>query len=163
MVKISQSRSQILDLLSSIPDPEIPVVNIIEMGMVRDVILTEDGCDVILMPTYNGCPAMAQIEADILVLLKREQIAPAKVTIVLDPAWTTDWMTEEAKEKLRNYGIAPPLHSSCNSDQFARNTIRCPICNSVQTSLVSRFGSTPCKSLYRCDSCFEPFEYFKCH
>ena len=103
MVKISQSRSQILDLLSSIPDPEIPVVNIIEMGMVRDVILTEDGCDVILMPTYNGCPAMAQIEADILVLLKREQIAPAKVTIVLDPAWTTDWMTEEAKEKLRNY------------------------------------------------------------
>jgi len=163
MVETFPTKAQVIDLLSSIPDPEIPVVNICEMGMLRDVIISAAGCEVILTPTYTGCPAMAQIEHDILALLEIEHIAPAKVTTVLDPAWTTDWMSEAAKEKLRKYGIAPPLHSSCNYELFASNAIRCPLCNSLQTSLVSRFGSTPCKSLYRCDNCLEPFEYFKCH
>ncbi len=157
------TRPQVIDLLSTIPDPEIPVVNISEMGMLRDVIISEAGCEVILTPTYTGCPAMGQIEDDILTLLKREHIAPAKVTTVLDPAWTTDWMSDEAREKLRKYGIAPPVHSSCNHGCFTSNDIRCPHCNSIQTSMVSRFGSTACKSLYKCSSCLEPFEYFKCH
>ena len=157
------TKSQVIDLLSSIPDPEIPVVNILEMGMLRDVIISEAGYEVIITPTYTGCPAMAQIEQDILALLKREHIAPAKVTTILDPAWTTDWMGEGAKEKLRKYGIAPPLHSSCNHTGGGNHEIRCPLCNSLQTSLISRFGSTACKSLYKCDSCLEPFEYFKCH
>ena len=131
--------------------------------MLRDVIITENGYNVILTPTYTGCPAMTQIEQDILGLLVRENIAPAKVTTVLDPAWTTDWMTEEAKGKLRNYGIAPPQHSACNLGVFADNTITCPLCNSTDTGLISRFGSTPCKALYKCNYCLEPFEYFKCH
>ena len=163
MVTKVLTKSQVIDLLSAIPDPEIPVVNIKEMGMLRDVVITEDGYNVILTPTYTGCPAMAQIEQDILALLEREHVVPAKVTMVLDPAWTTDWMTDEAKEKLRNYGIAPPQHSTCNKGVFANNTINCPLCNSSDTSLVSRFGSTPCKALYKCNSCLEPFEYFKCH
>ena len=163
MVKTNHTRSEIFKLLSAIPDPEIPVVNIQEMGMLRDVIISEDGYNVLLTPTYTGCPAMAQIQHDILALLASEHIAPAKVTLILEPAWTTDWMSEQAKEKLKKYGIAPPLHSSCNQGVFANNTIHCPLCNSANTSLISRFGSTPCKSLYQCNDCKEPFEYFKCH
>ncbi len=163
MVNTTYTKSQIIDLLAGIPDPEIPVVSIQEMGMLRDVVITEEGYDIIITPTYTGCPAMGRIEQDILGMMEQHDIAPAKVTLTLDPAWSTDWMSDEAREKLRKYGIAPPLHSSCNKARFGDNVIHCPICNSEHTSMVSRFGSTACKSLYRCNSCLESFEYFKCH
>jgi ring-1,2-phenylacetyl-CoA epoxidase subunit PaaD len=163
MVMSVHSKEEIFGILSSIPDPEIPVVNIREMGMLRDVILTDKGYEVILTPTYTGCPAMGIIEEDIKARLKEMNVFPVTVKLVYDPAWTTDWMSEEAKEKLKKYGIAPPLASACNNVDFLLNTISCPLCGSHETVLVSRFGSTACKALYKCSSCKEPFEYFKCH
>jgi ring-1,2-phenylacetyl-CoA epoxidase subunit PaaD len=150
-------------MLSVIPDPEIPVVNIFEMGMLRDVVLDDGGYEVILTPTYTGCPAMSMIEADILATLAQNGVKGARVKMVLDPAWTTDWMSGVAKDKLLNYGIAPPLHSSCNHDVFGHNIIKCPRCHSDDTVMLSRFGATACKALYQCNDCKEPFEYFKCH
>ena len=152
-----------LEILSVIPDPEIPVVSIREMGMLRDVLITDDGYEVILTPTYTGCPAMGIIEQDIKMTLDSKHVFPVKVKLVFDPAWTTDWMSSVAKRKLREYGIAPPVHSSCTLGVFEHNIIQCPQCSSSDTVLLSRFGSTACKSLYKCNSCKEPFEYFKCH
>lgn len=165
MVKTIHTREDIFNILSFIPDPEIPVVSIKEMGMLRDVILSDKGCEVIITPTYTGCPAMGMIEDDIKRALKANGVSPVNVKLVYAPAWTTDWMTNEAKEKMRKYGIAPPVSSACNKlTSFAKNNfIKCPHCNSNQTELISMFGSTACKSLYKCDSCKEPFEYFKCH
>lgn len=157
------TKEDIFRILSVIPDPEIPVVSIYEMGMLRDVLTSDKGYEIILTPTYTGCPAMGIIEQDIKMTLKENGVFPVSVKLVYDPAWTTDWMSDEAKEKLRVYGIAPPLHSSCNQDVFTNNIIKCPRCGSENTALLSRFGSTACKSLYRCNSCKEPFEYFKCH
>lgn len=152
-----------MHLLSVIADPEIPVVNIAEMGMLRDVQVSEDGCVVILTPTYTGCPAMGIIEQDIKMTLNQHNIANVQVKLVHDPAWTTDWMADEAKNKLMRYGIAPPLHSSCQLDVFGHNIIQCPQCKSGDTVVLSRFGATACKAMYQCNSCREPFEYFKCH
>ena len=163
MVKSTHSKDEVLEILSVIPDPEIPVVSIREMGMLRDVLITDDGYEVILTPTYTGCPAMGIIEQDIKMTLDSKHVFPVKVKLVFDPAWTTDWMSSVAKRKLREYGIAPPVHSSCNLGVFEHNIIQCPQCNSSDTVLLSRFGSTACKSLYKCNSCKEPFEYFKCH
>ena len=150
-------------ILSVIPDPEIPVVSISEMGMLRDVLINDKGYEIIITPTYSGCPAMGMIEMDIKATLERSGVFPITVKLVQDPAWTTDWMSDAAREKLSKYGIAPPLHSSCIADEFAHNVIQCPRCKSPDTVLLSRFGSTACKSLYKCNSCKEPFEYFKCH
>ena len=150
-------------MLSVIPDPEIPVVNIAEMGMLRDVLITDAGYEIIITPTYSGCPAMGLIEQDIKMTLEASGVFPVTVKLVQEPAWTTDWMSDAAKVKLKNYGIAPPLHSSCSQDVFSQNSINCPRCQSADTVLVSRFGSTACKSLYKCNNCEEPFEYFKCH
>jgi len=150
-------------MLSVIPDPEIPVVNIHEMGMLRNILITEEGYEVILTPTYSGCPAMGIIEQDIKMTLAANGVSPVTVKLVFDPAWTTDWMSDIAKQKLKNYGIAPPLHSSCTQDVFKNNIIECPLCHSGDTVPVSRFGSTACKALYQCNNCKEPFEYFKCH
>jgi len=163
MVNATITKESVLALLAEIPDPEIPVVSIQEMGMLRDVIIKDDLCEVIITPTYTGCPAMGIIQADILMVLASHHIKPAKVTMVYSPAWTTDWMSDEAKEKLKNYGIAPPLHSSCNSLPGSNLHIICPQCGSKQTEIISQFGSTACKALYKCNSCKEPFEYFKCH
>jgi len=163
MVRSTQSKDEVLEILSVIPDPEIPVVSIREMGMLRDVLITDDGYEVILTPTYTGCPAMGIIEQDIKMTLDSKHVFPVKVKLVFDPAWTTDWISSVAKRKLREYGIAPPVHSSCNLGAFEHNIIQCPQCNSSDTVLLSRFGSTACKSLYKCNSCKEPFEYFKCH
>ena len=163
MVRSTQSKNEVLEILSVIPDPEIPVVSIREMGMLRDVLITDDGFEVILTPTYTGCPAMGIIEQDIKMTLDSKHVFPVKVKLVFDPAWTTDWMSSVAKRKLREYGIAPPVHSSCNLGVFEHNIIQCPQCSSSDTVLLSRFGSTACKSLYKCNSCKEPFEYFKCH
>lgn len=163
MVKPVYTKDEIISLLSVIPDPEIPVVNIYEMGMLHDVLIDESGYEIVLTPTYTGCPAMGIIEQDIKLTLAQQGIKPVKVKLVYDPAWTTDWMTEAAKEKLSRYGIAPPLHSSCTTEVFAHNVIPCPRCHSEDTVIISRFGATACKSLYQCNDCKEPFEYFKCH
>jgi ring-1,2-phenylacetyl-CoA epoxidase subunit PaaD len=159
----THTKHEILRMLSVIPDPEIPVVNIFEMGMLRDVLINDKGYEVILTPTYSGCPAMGIIAHDIKMTLDAHKVFPASVRLVNDPAWTTDWMSDAAKAKLRAYGIAPPLHSSCNNDVFKSNIIECPHCHSDNTVVVSRFGATACKSLYTCNDCKEPFEYFKCH
>jgi ring-1,2-phenylacetyl-CoA epoxidase subunit PaaD len=158
------TKEEIFQMLSSICDPEIPVVTIQEMGMLRDVILKEDECEVIITPTYTGCPAMGIIEHDIIELLLQNGIEKPKVTLVYSPAWTTDWMTDSTKEKLRVYGIAAPLHSNCtNWLKPSANAIKCPKCGSEHTQVISQFGSTACKALYRCTECKEPFDYFKCH
>jgi len=163
MVIRAHTKEEIFSILSVIPDPEIPVVSIEEMGMLRDVLITDKGYEVILTPTYTGCPAMGIIEQDIKMTLNANGVSPVTVKLIYDPAWTTDWMSDKAKEKLRSYGIAPPLHSSCNQDVFAHNIIKCPHCGSSNTVMLSRFGATACKSLYKCNDCKEPFEYFKCH
>jgi ring-1,2-phenylacetyl-CoA epoxidase subunit PaaD len=165
MVKTQHTKEEIFNFLSSIPDPEIPVVSIKEIGMLRDVILTDKGYEIILTPTYTGCPAMGIIEEDILKVLNDKGVTPVKVKLVYSPAWTTDWMNDEAREKMRKYGIAPPMKSTCNkwAESGISEMIKCPHCNSMHTSLISQFGSTACKALYKCNDCKEPFEYFKCH
>lgn len=163
MVAATHTREEIMHLLSVIPDPEIPVVSIEEMGMLRGVNISADGYEVLLTPTYTGCPAMGIITQDIKMTLESKGVQPVTVKLINDPAWTTDWMTDVAKAKLKAYGIAPPLHSSCSRDVFAHNIIECPRCHSNDTVMLSRFGATACKSLYQCNDCREPFEYFKCH
>lgn len=155
------SRENVLEILAQIPDPEIPVINIIELGIVRDV-LVDNGVEVLVTPTYSGCPATTVIGEDILAELKNHGIT-AKVTIQLSPAWTTDWITEEARQKLFNYGIAPPEQPTSDKDAITGGAPKkCPNCKSENTRLESQFGSTPCKSLYKCNDCLEPFDYFKC-
>ena len=158
------TKEDILFILAGIVDPEIPVVTIEEMGMLRDVILTEDLCEVIITPTYTGCPAMGIIEHDIIDLLIQNGLPNVKVTTSYSPAWTTDWMSDPTKEKLRNYGIAAPVHSSCSNWLNPKSTsISCPRCNSTHTTMISQFGSTACKALYKCEDCKETFDLFKCH
>ena len=163
MVTPEFTKEEIFRILAEIPDPEIPVLSIEEMGMLRDVVITDEGYEVIITPTYSGCPAMGIIEEDIKEKLKQHNVAPATVKLVYNPAWTTDWMKNEAKAKLLKYGIAPPLHSSCSISRLSLNSIHCPRCNSADTVMLTKFGSTACKALYKCNSCKEPFEYFKCH
>jgi ring-1,2-phenylacetyl-CoA epoxidase subunit PaaD len=157
------TKESILSILSEIPDPEIPVITIRELGMLRGVLIIDDKAEVIITPTYSGCPATKQIEDDILSLLKKNGIENAKVKLEYHPAWTTDWITDEAKEKLRKYGIAPPENSSMDKGSLTGKQKACPLCGSINTEMISRFGSTPCKALYRCNECKEPFDYFKCH
>lgn len=165
MVIAIYTKEDIYNILSTIPDPEIPVVSIQEMGMLRDVILTDKGCEVIITPTYTGCPAVGMIEDEIKRVLTEKGVSNVSVKLVYAPAWTTDWMSSVAKEKMRKYGIAPPISSACNK-LFAygkHEFIKCPYCDSTNTELISMFGSTACKALYKCEKCKEPFEYFKCH
>jgi len=154
--------------LDELTDPEIPVVTLRELGILREII--ERNCDfeVVITPTYSGCPAMDQITNDIVQKLDELGVR-GKVTLRMSPAWTTDWMTQDAKRKLQNYGIAPP-QSLCSdstkkisffSVDDAKGNVVCPVCSSTQTELISQFGSTSCKALYRCMSCREPFDYFK--
>jgi ring-1,2-phenylacetyl-CoA epoxidase subunit PaaD len=142
-------KDRVLEILSHVPDPEIPCVSIVDLGIVRDV---RDGA-VIITPTYTGCPATLAIEADIRTALDRAGLSALKIETVLTPPWSTDWISAEGREKLRAYGIAPPL----------RTAPQCPRCGSTHTEELSRFGSTPCKSLHRCLDCREPFDRFKCH
>lgn len=160
--------------LETVPDPEIPVVSIRELGILRDVRLdagtdgTNAAVEVVITPTYSGCPAMAQIAEDIGIALARAGIARHRITTVLAPAWSTDWITPTAHDKLRQYGIAPPgasgVHSGAQPMRFhprPKNGVTCPHCGSHNTELLSAFGSTACKALYRCRACREPFDYFK--
>ncbi|SMG40200.1 1,2-phenylacetyl-CoA epoxidase subunit PaaD [Paraburkholderia susongensis] len=163
-------------VLEAVPDPEIPVVSIRELGILRDVRRAADGAlEVVITPTYSGCPAMSQIAQDIAHALDAAQLAPYRVATVLAPAWTTDWITTDAREKLRAYGIAPPTGqcgSSAGSALASQEKVlrfvpralpapSCPRCGSAHTERLAQFGSTACKALYRCLDCREPFDYFK--
>ena len=161
---LTGNSEMIWNLLSEIPDPEIPVISIADLGILRDVEVIGNKVIVSITPTYSGCPAMKAIETDIILKLKEKNFE-AEVKTVFSPVWTTDWLSEEAKEKLRVYGIAPPEKTSSdkNSLSLQPRIIRCPRCNSANSELISQFGSTACKSLYRCLDCKEPFDYFKCH
>jgi ring-1,2-phenylacetyl-CoA epoxidase subunit PaaD len=152
-------------LLDQVPDPEIPVISIVELGIVRDVAADGETTEVQITPTYSGCPAMFMIEGQIRETLGAHGYPNPKVRTVLSPAWTTDWLTDGAKEKLRAYGIAPPPKTSASKRALRGldTTVHCPRCGSENTGWISPFGSTPCKALYRCNDCQEPFDYFKCH
>lgn len=156
-------RQRAWDAAAGVVDPEIPVLTIADLGVLREVTVGADGVEVAITPTYSGCPAMNMIALDIEVALARAGIADAKVRTVLSPAWTTDWMTEEGRRKLKEYGIAPPEKGAGRRALFGAQTVACPQCGSTDTELLSEFGSTSCKALWRCRVCREPFDYFKCH
>ena len=165
-ITLEKEQANIMRILSTVCDPEIPVLSITDLGIIRKVEYSDDDCNVYITPTYSGCPAMDMITVNIKVALQTHGYRNVKVHQVLSPAWTTDWMTDEGKMKLKAYGIAPPNPSQqvCNSKLFAPDeAIECPKCGSYHTSRVSEFGSTACKSLYSCNDCKEPFDYFKCH
>jgi ring-1,2-phenylacetyl-CoA epoxidase subunit PaaD len=153
--------------LEEVIDPEIPVLNVVEMGIVRDVEWQGDECIVKITPTYSGCPAMNAIENEIRNKLNEKGIDPYRIITDFKESWTTDWMTDHAKDKLKEYGIAPPV-GSADSDDFLTNLkgsqkiVPCPYCDSLETILQSEFGSTACKSQYYCNGCEQPFEHFKC-
>jgi len=148
---------------SRVVDPEIPVLTIADLGVLREVKVTDDGVEVAITPTYSGCPAMNMIALEIELALEREGFARPKIRTVLSPAWTTDWMSEDGRRKLRDYGIAPPQPASSRRALFGVQEVACPQCGSSNTELLSEFGSTSCKALWRCKACREPFDYFKCH
>lgn len=148
---------------ATVVDPEIPVLTIADLGVLRDVVVHDDGVEVAITPTYSGCPAMNMIALEVELALARAGIAGVKVRTVLSPAWTTDWMTDEGRRKLKDYGIAPPAKRAGRRALFGADQVACPQCGSRDTELLSEFGSTSCKALWRCRSCREPFDYFKCH
>jgi ring-1,2-phenylacetyl-CoA epoxidase subunit PaaD len=148
---------------AQVVDPEIPVLTIADLGVLRDVTVTDGAVEVAITPTYSGCPAMNMIALEIELALEREGIRNPKVRTVLSPAWTTDWMSEEGRQKLKQYGIAPPQAGSGRRALFSEQEVACPQCGSVNTEVLSEFGSTSCKALWRCKACREPFDYFKCH
>lgn len=153
-------------LLEQIKDPEIPVLSIVDLGIVRDVAVDNEQVTITITPTYTGCPAMDMIAASIRMELMANGFRNVKVESVISPAWTTDWMTEKGKQQLREYGIAPPnpRQQVCNDKLFAPDeAVQCPHCDSWHTRRISEFGSTACKALYQCEDCLEPFDYFKCH
>ena len=151
------------NILETVTDPEIPVLSVIDLGIIRDIIINDGKIEVIISPTYSGCPAMDVISMNIRMALISEGFTSIIISQQLSPAWTTDWMTESGKEKLKSYGIAPPVAKSSDKDFLENLVIECPLCHSSNTSLISQFGSTACKALYKCNDCREPFDYFKCH
>jgi ring-1,2-phenylacetyl-CoA epoxidase subunit PaaD len=159
-----QGEREVWRILAEVPDPEIPVLNVVELGIIRHVRLSDDGhVTVGVSPTYTGCPATEVISKSIETRLALEGYRNPKVESVLSPPWTSDWLTDSARGKLKEYGIAPPAHAVGNPKQLFREPrVSCPRCASTQTQKLSEFSSTPCKALYRCSSCLEPFEYFKC-
>ncbi|QQO20923.1 phenylacetate-CoA oxygenase subunit PaaJ [Bradyrhizobium diazoefficiens] len=159
----SELRRRAWDAAASVVDPEIPVLTIADLGVLRDVALTGDRVEVAITPTYSGCPAMNMIALEIELALERAGFRQSKVRTVLSPAWTTDWMSEDGRQKLRAYGIAPPQASNSRRALFGAQAVACPQCGSENTELLSEFGSTSCKALWRCKACREPFDYFKCH
>ena len=153
------NKETIYSYLEEIKDPEIPVLSIVDLGIVRDVKLTSDELEIVITSTYTGCPAMDMIAADIRIHLNKLGFPKIKISTIISPAWTTDWISADGKMKLKNYGIAPPNKRFL----IARDGVDCPHCQSTNTRLISEFGSTACKSLFQCNDCCEPFDYFKCH
>ncbi len=148
------TKDQIWDWLDAVPDPEIPVISVVDLGVVRDVSVSEEGIEVTITPTYTGCPAMSVIAFDIETALAQKGIENITLKTQIAPAWTTDWLSKKGRARLEDYGIAPP--------QVAGGPERCPQCKSTNVERISQFGSTPCKAQWRCQSCLEPFDYFKC-
>lgn len=157
------------NVLTTVLDPEVPAVSVRDLGIVRDVIVHDNGLEIVLTPTYSGCPATEVIEHDVLAAIQNADLGPAWVTLRRAPAWTTDWITSEGRRKLTAYGIAPPAPVGAGDVQAVRffgrqpngQRLVCPRCGSKNTECLSAFGSTACKSLYRCLACKEPFEHFK--
>lgn len=168
MVNAAPSRDSVLEILAQVKDPELPMIDVVELGIVRDVSFDDGNLTVDITPTYSGCPAMQVIEKEIVETLSAHGFGDARIRTVYSPAWTTDWMTDAAKEKLRAHGIAPPRHVESGggiaelvSLRRARPTTECPFCGSANTIEKSEFGSTACKSIHFCNSCHQPFDHFK--
>jgi ring-1,2-phenylacetyl-CoA epoxidase subunit PaaD len=165
-MKNAPMTASVLRCLESVTDPEIPVLSIADLGIVREVRVADDGLlEVVITPTYSGCPAMDVIGVEIRAALQAAGFEEVRVLTVLSPAWTTDWLTEQGRAKLRAYGIAPPVEASLDKKALTgeRRALACPHCGSEDTEMISQFGSTACKALFRCHQCLEPFDYFKCH
>lgn len=161
---MNYNEADIWQLLEQVSDPEVPVLSVVDLGVVRKIAIENDMVNIDITPTYTGCPAMSVIEMGIKFLMIEKNI-PCKINMVLSPAWTTEWMSEKGKAKLKAYGIAPPQYEVEESNALFSTPkgIICPHCESKNTVLISQFGSTACKSLYKCNDCLEPFDYFKCH
>jgi len=155
----------IWNILEDVKDPEVSVLSVVDLGIVRSVKILDDKIDIVITPTYSGCPAMDVINMDIRLKLIEKGFRNITIQQQLSPAWTTDWMSEEGKKKLKAFGIAPPnpKQQFCTSEMFQQEAVQCPRCNSWHTQLISQFASTACKSMYRCLDCKEAFDYFKCH
>ncbi len=157
------NKDQILSWLHEIPDPEIPVISIVELGVIRDLTFNGNTLEVTITPTYSGCPAMKQMEEDVIKKLNEKGFSKININTVYEPAWTTDWISAEARLKLQNYGIAPPEGSRDKTALMGEpKSVTCPRCKSKNSEMVSQFGSTACKALYKCKDCLEVFDYFKC-
>ena len=156
--------AEIWQILETVLDPEIPILTVVDLGVVRDVRVDNESVEVFITPTYSGCPAMDMIERDIERTLTENGYSKTKITTILSPPWTTDWLTESAKEKLRSVGIAPPQEPTSRKTALFGTELKvlCPRCGSDKTEKVSEFGSTACKAHYKCSECLEPFDYFKC-
>jgi ring-1,2-phenylacetyl-CoA epoxidase subunit PaaD len=159
----SELRERVWAAAAQVVDPEIPVLTIADLGVLRDVTVTDGEVEVAITPTYSGCPAMNMIALEIELALEREGIRNPKIRTILSPAWTTDWMSEQGRQKLKDYGIAPPQAGGGRRALFGEQQVICPQCGSADTEVLSEFGSTSCKALWRCRACREPFDYFKCH
>ena len=159
------SEKEIWNILEEVKDPEVPVLSVVDLGIVRSVDTAHEPITITITPTYSGCPAMDVISMDIRLKMIEKGIRNVAVKQQLSPAWTTDWMSEEGKKKLKAFGIAPPnpKQQFCTSEMFQQEAVQCPRCNSYHTELISQFGSTACKSMYRCLDCKEAFDHFKCH
>ena len=164
---LKETITNLWKILEEVYDPEVPVLSVIYLGIVRHIEINKEGNPLVtITPTYSGCPAMDVISMNIRFKLLEHGYRNAEIKTVLSPAWTTDWMTEKGKEKLKAYGIAPPNPKQlvCTTELFQQEeSIQCPHCNSYNTRMISQFGSTACKALYQCNNCKEPFDYFKCH
>ena len=179
MIEESIALSKVWEILEQIPDPEIPVLSIVDLGIVREInrgkgSSTDEqnrALEVIITPTYSGCPAMDVIAISIRMALLKNGFSPVRISRQLSPAWTTNWITKSGRDKLKSYGIAPPQTTSYTDPgailpglRFAAELcVECPRCQCTNTKLISQFGSTACKALYQCNDCKEPFDYFKCH
>jgi ring-1,2-phenylacetyl-CoA epoxidase subunit PaaD len=169
MVVAYPTTAEVWDWLKQVADPEIPVLSVIDLGIIRDVESSGNELVVTITPTYCGCPAMEVIASDIRSMLAKHGVDRVAIHTQLSPAWTTDWMSDDAKARLREYGIAPPSKRVIDVDAIVSlksvqpEAVACPQCGSVRTEMVSRFGSTPCKALYKCLDCLEPFDAFKQH
>ena len=159
MVDLARARAA----AATVVDPEIPVLTIADLGVLRDVQLQDGRVEVTITPTYSGCPAMNMIAVELGVALDRAGFPDATVRTVLSPAWTTDWLTEAGRQKLTEYGIAPPVPGTGRRALFGVETVACPRCRSSDTKVLAEFASTSCKALWQCQACREPFDYFKCH
>lgn len=159
---IADRNAAIWSILETVMDPEVPVLSVVDLGVIRAIAKDGQQITVTITPTYTGCPAMDMIAMQIRMALMAAGYEPIIKTI-LSPAWTTDWMTEKGKQQLKAYGIAPPVGKSIDAAYLEELVVPCPQCQSTHTVLISQFGSTACKALFKCEECKEPFDYFKCH